>query len=248
MGHPKRLPDAGGISAKGILLWAMLLVLFGPGSVLAKEGRAETCMDAAQVAHHETGVPLDVLRSIALLATRSTDTGAPDGWPWTVSVDGSQHRFTNQADAGAFLQTVLLGDGEDVKVGCFQIDMHRHGAAFATPATALEPEKNAIYAARWLRELFREKGEWGLAAGALHSRSVREARAFETAFRALQAGTAEPDVPSSAPAGIALGSLLATGPSSDPFDMVMQTRSRATGSLVPLTGMTHTAATLLPGS
>ena len=57
----------------------------------------------------------------------------------------------------------------DVDVGCFQVSLRYHPAAFATMADALDPVANARYAARFLLELRDKYGDWDHAVGAYHS-------------------------------------------------------------------------------
>ena len=51
-----------------------------------------------------------------------------------------------------------------------------------------EPRPNALYAAKFLLELYREKGNWSGAAGAYHSRTPKYAEKYEARFNRFRNG------------------------------------------------------------
>ena len=64
---------------------------------------AEICDSAAEVASREQGVPLDVLRAIALTETGRQRDGAFEPWPWTVNMEGVGKWFNDVASARQFV-------------------------------------------------------------------------------------------------------------------------------------------------
>ncbi len=175
-------------------IWIVLLIIaFGVCTVLpTPTGGAETvrieerlCEAAAAQAAAETGgVPQDVLTAISVLSTSPPHDTSPMAWPWTVTVQGELTRFPSRDAAARFLNSTLSSGEEALKSGCFQVDLSRHASGFRDAVHSLDPKANAIYAARLLVELYREKGSWDLAAGIYHSRSVAIARAYTARFRA----------------------------------------------------------------
>jgi hypothetical protein len=72
-------------------------------------------------------------------------------------------------------------------LGCFQINYHWHGDAFAGLAQILDPDANARYAARFLSELHTELGDWTQAAGAFHSRTAEHADRYLARYAEIAA-------------------------------------------------------------
>ena len=61
---------------------------------------------------------------------------------------------------------------------------------FASLADAFDPEENADYAARFLRQLYAETGNWTAAAGLYHSRTPLLAASYRQAVALRLANTA----------------------------------------------------------
>ncbi|MGB3148827.1 MAG: transglycosylase SLT domain-containing protein, partial [Paracoccaceae bacterium] len=57
-----------------------------------------------------------------------------------------------------------------------------HGENFQSVAHMFDPTANATYAARFLRDLYAEKGSWEAAAGAYHSRTPAYAERYAARF------------------------------------------------------------------
>lgn len=176
--------------------------LFGVGSlfcvaavacsvpVLAEEGMSEisgVCTRAAQIAAQQSGVPVSVLKAIAL-----TETGRRLGrqfgpWPWTVNMEGDGHWFRTVAEAKAFVMHHFERGARSFDVGCFQINYKWHGDQFASIDQMFDPIANAAYAARFLKTLHAETGSWSDAAGAYHSRTPEQAQKYQARFDGLRA-------------------------------------------------------------
>jgi hypothetical protein len=146
--------------AGGALL-CMLALLRPDAKAWAQQDDAKACDQAARVAEGEFGLPAGVLVAIG-----SVESGR---WPWTANVDGAAETYQSKAEAITALTRIRTPRPADVDVGCFQISLHYHPAAFATIADALDPTANARYAARFLRELRDKYGDWDRAVGAYHS-------------------------------------------------------------------------------
>jgi hypothetical protein len=161
------------------------------------------CDTAAAAASARTGVPLAILRSI----TRAETGRAPDGrpgspaepWPWTVQSGGRGHWFASRDAAAAHAAALLEGGETNVDVGCFQLNIHWHGGAFASLDQMLDPQANADHAAAFLAELQREFGDWRTAAGAYHSRDPDRAEAYVRRLETLHAATGPAPAPAEPP-------------------------------------------------
>jgi hypothetical protein len=156
--------------ACGALL-CMLTLLRPDAKAWAQQDDAKACDQAARAAEGEFGLPTGVLVAIG-----SVESGR---WPWTANVDGAAETYQSKAEAVTALSRVRMPRPADVDVGCFQISLHYHPAAFATIAEALDPTANARYAARFLRELRDKYGDWDRAVGAYHSATG----SLETGYR-----------------------------------------------------------------
>lgn len=146
------------------------------------------CESAAQQAAAETGVPLNVLQAIALAESGRSYGGARRPWPWTVNFGGPGFWYDSSEEAQlAVVERQSVGT-TNFDVGCFQINHRWHGDAFETMAQMFDPTANALYAARFLKELYQETGSWPDAAAAYHSRTPELAEAYREQFLALQDG------------------------------------------------------------
>lgn len=158
-----------------------LLVLLG-AMLPAQEGAAKTgpeCETHVRVAEREHGIPSGLLVAIARTESgRSRGKGAFGAWPWTLNVEGQGHYFKNRADARAKLVSVI-GDGvRSVDVGCLQINYRWHGQEFTDIDAMLDPATNADYAARYLKSLRDQYGDWDTAVAYYHSRDPDRGTAY----------------------------------------------------------------------
>ncbi len=182
----------GGIAAQRIVhsvLRAALLLLMSLG--LAPAARASDpaalCDAAARQAADATGVPLSVLRAISLSETGRERGGKFRPWPWTVNMEGKGVWFDDATKALDFAERGFDRGARSFDVGCFQINYKWHGGHFTSIAEMFQPGANALYAARFLRDLHAELGDWVQAAGAYHSRTPKYAKRYSRRFRRIRA-------------------------------------------------------------
>jgi hypothetical protein len=210
------------------------------------------CEEAAARASAASGVPVSVLRAIALTETGRTRDGAFRPWPWTVNMEGKGTWFDSFEEARAYVAQHHARGARSYDVGCFQINYRWHGQHFASLDQMFDPDANAAYAARFLSELHAEFGDWSRAAGAYHSRTPYFAGKYRTRFDRIRgrliaaAGGGEPPVtlaraePAATP-GAAPETLAAVTPTREVeirdnrFPLLLATGSeRGLASLVPL--------------
>lgn len=172
----------------------MLMLLGAALPVPRAMARAELCDAAAQHAARRTGVPLPVMQAITRVETGRARGRGLEPWPWTVNMEGKGYWFETRAEAEAFVARAVKQGARSFDIGCFQINHRWHGAAFRSPAEMFDPHSNAAYAARFLRELHEESGNWSIAAGWFHSRTPARAQTYQARFErvraALEAGPA----------------------------------------------------------
>ena len=141
------------------------------------------CRAAIATAEREAGIPPGLLGAIGRVESGRTDpaTGETGPWPWTMNTEGAGRFFPSAAEAIAHLRQVRAGGARSVDVGCMQINLLAHPNAFPTPEDGFDPLLNARYAARFLRDLHAERGDWMVAAGHYHSRTPERAEAYRNA-------------------------------------------------------------------
>lgn len=174
-------------SRRTVALLALMLL-----HALPAVARPELCEAAAQRAAHATGVPVDVLQAIALTETGRRAQGRLRPWPWTANTEGEGHWFDTRAEAEDFARRTLARGQTSIDLGCFQINWRWHGAGFDRPEALFDPAIAADYAARMLRDLYRELGSWEAAAGAYHSRTPQLAARYRARFAEIRAGLSAP--------------------------------------------------------
>lgn len=156
-------------------------------------GSPHLCDAAAAQAARDTGVPVTVLRTLTRVETGRSRSGTLEPWPWTLNMGGAGTWHDSAAAAQIVAETAIAAGRRNVDIGCFQINYRWHGDAFTGIAQMLDPVANARYAARFLRDLHRELGDWTAAAGAFHSRNPDLAARYLARYRDIAGGLAEPD-------------------------------------------------------
>lgn len=180
---------------------AALLLVASANCIQASTDASAVCDHVASEASRRTGVPLSVLKAISLTETGRNRGGALRPWPWTVNMEGEGHWFESADEARAYVYREYKRGARSFDVGCFQINYRWHGEAFRSIEEMFDPLANALYAARLLQGLHAEKGDWGRAAGAYHSRTPEFANRYQARFERLFAGlagttsTEVPDIP-----------------------------------------------------
>lgn len=146
-------------------------LLLGASCLTADGSTANVCDQAAMVASKESDVPLSVL-----MAVTRTETGRRQGadlepWPWSINVSGQGYWHPTRLRAEEFATEKVRTGTKNIDIGCFQLNFRWHGHAFSTVSEMFDPNTNARYAAKFLSQLFDEKGDWTNAVGAFHSRT-----------------------------------------------------------------------------
>lgn len=138
-------------------------------AALGPRADAGVCIAAIRQAEVAHGIPTDLLLAIGLQEAGMSYKGSMTIWPWSLNVEGRGYRFNTRAEAEAFLADELAQGTRSIDVGCLQVNLRWHPDAFPSSAAGFEPAPNADYAARFLRGLYLETGDWLQAAGRYHS-------------------------------------------------------------------------------
>ena len=184
------------------------------------------CRSAAQKAAHDTGVPLPVLLAITLTETGRKTGGVLQPWPWAINQDGKGHWFSTPEDAVQFAESQLDLGLRNFDVGCFQVNHRWHSKGFRSTEDMFDPASNALYAARFLADLYTEYGDWSLAAAAYHSRTPEFANRYRAKFDTILAGLSDQPLPPDAPQPLV--------PRVNRFPLLQAGLRGSSASLVPL--------------
>ena len=205
-----------GLILLGILVWPVLSRASQP---------SQLCEAAARQAATRHGVPLDVLRAVALVETGRTRAGRLEPWPWAIHAAGQGNWFGSGADALAHARANINAGRNNVDLGCFQINYHWHGQNFPSVDAMLDPAQNADYAARLLARHKARLGTWELAAGAYHSATPHHAQRYMARFREMraQANVHTPTPPNR----------------TNQYSLLTPASGAQLGSLVPINGIDH---------
>lgn len=138
----------------------------------------ERGISAAQSRWH---LPNGLLQAIALVESGRPDprTGAVVPWPWTINVAGHGYFFPNKASAIAAVRDLREAGIASIDVGCLQINLMYHPAAFSSLKQAFDPAANARYAALFLDGLHDRTGDWARAIGEYHSQTPKIAAPYQ---------------------------------------------------------------------
>lgn len=182
---------------KSGLVLAVCAALLDPQRATANT--SEMCDLAARQAAAQTGVPISVLKALTRSETGRPKSGELRPWPWTVNMEGEGRWFASRDEALNYVRGKYDVGARSFDVGCFQINYKWHGSAFSSISEMFDPEINALYAARFLKKLYRETNDWSAAAGAYHSRTKKYATPYRNRFDKILASNSKvfnPDIPS----------------------------------------------------
>jgi hypothetical protein len=129
------------------------------------------CRSAVATAERGSGIPPHLLAAISRVESGRRDpvTGAWHPWPWTVNAEGEGSFYETKAQAVAAVRAMQERGMRSIDVGCMQVNLMHHPDAFATLEQAFDPQINAAYAAKFLKDLFALSGDWTKATGLYHS-------------------------------------------------------------------------------
>jgi hypothetical protein len=129
------------------------------------------CRSAVEAAGRGSGIPPHLLAAISRVESGRRDPVSGDfhPWPWTVNAEGQGFFYESKAEAVAAVRGMQAQGIRSIDVGCMQINLMHHPDAFPSLEVAFDPLANAAYAARFLKELFAQSGDWTKATGTYHS-------------------------------------------------------------------------------
>lgn len=151
----------------------VVLLLASAGEAAEAASANAVCLDAADRAAARHDVPARVMRALTRTETGRNRGGALQPWPWTSNIEGEGAWHGSRAEAVASIEQARRRGARSFDVGCFQLNHVYHSKTFDDINHMIDPYANADYAARFVKSLFQEYGDWPSAAGAYHSRTPR---------------------------------------------------------------------------
>ena len=155
-----------------------------PWPGLATEATAEPiiedCGPIAARMERVADIPTGLLQALALAESARFDPDRGDArpWPWTVRSGPDSFYLPSKDLALDKVRELQAAGRTNIDVGCMQINLGFHPAAFASLEEAFDPLRNVAYGARFLMELRAETRSWAIAAGRYHSADPDRGQAY----------------------------------------------------------------------
>lgn len=175
-----------------VLTLALALAAGAAAGAPRASSDADLCEAAALRAAAAEHTPPEVLRAIALAETGGGKGGKGRPWPWTTNVEGVGKWHESREAAIAHIRRRHAEGARSYDIGCFQINRRWHGEAFDSLEEMFDPDANARYAARFLKDLKKEAGSWTRAAGWYHSRTPELAAKYRGRVETILASLPSP--------------------------------------------------------
>ena len=144
------------------------------------DNTSKICAKATHEQERRAGIPRHLLKAVSLAESGRWDKSnrANVAWPWTVTSGGEGRFYDSREEAVAEVE-ILISEGiQNIDVGCMQINLKYHPDAFQSLNQAFEPNINAAYAAKFLKQKFDQAGGWTKAVGLYHSATPEKGAAY----------------------------------------------------------------------
>ena len=168
-----------------------LVALAAVAPRLAMADDMTACNAAIAAAERKAAMPKRVMGTIAIVESGRTMGSKVVPWPWSINVGGTGYYYENKDAAIQAVRDFTAAGQRSIDVGCMQINLAAHPAAFDSLDTAFEPSANADYAARFLRTLYQQSGRLATAMTAYHSQTPEFANDYARRLLAVWPGAAD---------------------------------------------------------
>lgn len=161
-------------SFRGPTLFAWLCLCCLPVSAAPAALPVTGCGPAIVLAERSFRIPAHLLQAIAQVESGRPNqfSGQLEPWPWTINAAGAGAFFATKAQAIAAVRALQARGIRSIDVGCLQVNLMFHPAAFGSLEQAFDPSANAQYAARFLTTLRGNDSDWMRAIAAYHSQTA----------------------------------------------------------------------------
>ncbi|WP_319532064.1 transglycosylase SLT domain-containing protein [uncultured Cohaesibacter sp.] len=133
---------------------------------LAREGEFDpVCEKEMRAAAAAEGVPLGILYAVGL-----TETGRGKKLhPYALNIEGKSVFAKSKEEALQAFRTARKNGKKLIDIGCMQINHHYHQQEFSSLDQMIDPRANVFYAARFLKRLRVQQGNWTMAVARYHA-------------------------------------------------------------------------------
>lgn len=158
-----------------LMFFLVMLMLIQPVQARAYNDKIDdsmVCMNATQKMEKVYQIKKHMLTTISSVETGRWNAAQKQktAWPWTVNAQGKGMYFDSKAEAVKAVKNLQAKGVRSIDVGCMQINLAYHPDAFDNIEEALDPQTNAEYGAKFLKNLYENNGrDWIKAAMAYHS-------------------------------------------------------------------------------
>ena len=144
----------------------VIAIAYISSSTLSRaEDDQKICEQYLPAISRSEGVPLGVLYAVGL-----TETGKMGRLhPYALNIEGTTVFTKDRREALAAFRKARDKGKKLIDLGCMQINHYYHGSYFASVSEMLEPEKNIVYAAKFLKSLKQSEGSWTAAVARYHA-------------------------------------------------------------------------------
>jgi Transglycosylase SLT domain len=167
-------PAACHLGRRLVLAAVALALTLAPAA--AHQGRL--CIGAIEAAERSFDLPAGLLMAVALTETGRQIGEVQTPWPWSINAAGEGAWLEHRRAAIERTRALQASGVESIDVGCMQVNLKWHAAAFDSLESAFDPRTNVRYAARHLQELRGRSRDWLEAAGHYHSADPARARPY----------------------------------------------------------------------
>ena len=148
-------------------LFALLFILVS--TPLSAQSTVRDCEELATQIGQEAGLPQHLLPAIARIESGRSLNGKHKAWPWALNHAGKGLYFETKTAALDYLRIATAKGRSNIDVGCMQINHYWHGQEFKSLERMIDPFQNVTYAAKFLRQLYKQHGSWADAVQHYHS-------------------------------------------------------------------------------
>lgn len=167
------------------MFFLVLLMLIQPVQAKVYNEKIDdtmVCTYATQKMEKVYQIKRHLLTTIANVETGRWDAEKKqkNAWPWTVNAQGKGMFFDSKDEAVRAVKRLQAQGVKSIDVGCMQINLVYHPDAFESIEDAFDPQKNAQYAAKFLKSLYENNDkDWIKAAMAYHSKVPTKAQLYK---------------------------------------------------------------------
>ncbi len=137
------------------------------------------CFQQITAAQTKYKIPDNLLVAIGIQEAGRQLNGKLVIWPWTANTNGKGFFFGSKEALDNYVKKTRASGVYSTDVGCMQINQRWHADQFASLEAATDPASNVDYAARFLRDLYAQTGDWWEAAGRYHSTNAIHKSAYQ---------------------------------------------------------------------